>query len=1041
MAVHNENYKEVLGLLGDMYVKYIDINNSVTSRASFIKKILKDISNGEIVDYPEINGEKKTLYGQGLNAQQTAADTSTSHNINNDSFTGLVNQVLYTKMANIAVKNSANVDNLGDTKGYLKFARGFNDTGVNQVKISHNEENVFNLICSMNLVNVFIDILEAYNNFLTESRNIKHLKKNVNNITIVNKSARDENGAETIKNYGYWIDGVNSVNQMSESTLFLSIDSYDHQSDSGATATNKLFQDLRVKYNGPQNFVEGSSALSEEIQTFPTNGTSGGLFLANKIQIRANTGTAADTLSGIILKKIPDGRCVLKSYNTSDSKPEDIYLDDIGDTPINNYESDEFYKVLLERDKRLLQNFLNVIIQLDLINRKTQISGLLKFFKVIKEYFHIAITSGNILYNSVHNATAIGATPTPCATADPNPSACSYTIYSITESKSTGYGIKYLSKALVLTTSTSIYNGAAGNTICNSIALIPIAGAGNLAGDGPGNSMLGLAISENDGVYVPMIIENIASIHIESAKKANISNSDDLVLSDYGFLAQVITDRTIRIKTRRNLFKHLQDENDNLPSGEKISASTILKGNALYINVDSEDATITYTKLDYGSDITDFTEDKIRDSELPSNIKNLILSNKIELANTHVISINNSTYPIEKIETNYDTNDIEFVIRARLQYPSQKDEALNDVPVLILPYNYSTLLKNGYNLHGDADKSENYFGTFEKNNQVYFQAMNNGAIVGYDNKVTLTIKKPLDYKTGYINNVDAINNINNQINSNQSKIKNIKTIYDLNKSKNNVLYYQLIGYIILLLGIIITLGLTYAMKMEKPMIKLVSSVCFGIVVLQVVTYYILGVLYIENFTQANIIEKFGTLEDLTMNIDAAGTATKEFIVDGTSDHGGKKREYVNNQLLLLNSKIIKAVELANVSVGQGDATSAYTTLLGNTSSERARRARVNSILSSESDSSLMHIDLLKYSASVYGVYIKTVLMAGLAITTLFTINLYTDNKYMENIAFVGTFILVVIFAYYLIYSNAVVRTKSNNVYWGKENKSQYTDLK
>ena len=225
------------------------------------------------------------------------------------------------------------------------------------------------------------------------------------------------------------------------------------------------------------------------------------------------------------------------------------------------------------------------------------------------------------------------------------------------------------------------------------------------------------------------------------------------------------------------------------------------------------------------------------------------------------------------------------------------------------------------------------------------------------------------------------------------------------------------------------------------MIKLVSSVCFGIVVLQVVTYYILGVLYIENFTQANIIENFGTLEDLTMNIDTAGQTTKEFIVDGTSDHGGKKKEYVNNQLLLLNSKIIKAVELSNVSVGQGDATSAYTTLLGNTSSERARRARVNSILSSESDGSLMHIDLLKYSASVYGVYIKTVLMVGLAITALFTINLYTDNKYMENIAFVGTFILVVIFAYYLIYSNAVVRTKSNNVYWGKENKSQYTDLK
>ena len=50
MAVHNEKYKEILGLLGDMYVKYIDIDNSVTSTAPFIQKILKDISEEEIVD-------------------------------------------------------------------------------------------------------------------------------------------------------------------------------------------------------------------------------------------------------------------------------------------------------------------------------------------------------------------------------------------------------------------------------------------------------------------------------------------------------------------------------------------------------------------------------------------------------------------------------------------------------------------------------------------------------------------------------------------------------------------------------------------------------------------------------------------------------------------------------------------------------------------------------------------------------------------------------------------------------------------------------
>ena len=71
---------------------------------------------------------------------------------------------------------------------------------------------------------------------------------------------------------------------------------------------------------------------------------------------------------------------------------------------------------------------------------------------------------------------------------------------------------------------------------------------------------------------------------------------------------------------------------------------------------------------------------------------------------------------------------------------------------------------------------------------------------------------------------------------------------------------------------------------------------------------------------------------------------------------------------------------------------------------------------------------------------KTVLMLSLAIVGLFTINVYTDGKYMENLAFLGGFILIIILAYYLIYSNSVVRTRSNNVYWGKENKNNYSDI-
>ena len=1025
MYVKNENYKEILGLLGDMYVKYIDIDNSVTSTAPFIQKILKDISEEEIVDFPLLEGDKVSLYGQELNASD-AVVANAKYYINNDSFTDLINQAIYTKINIMEVDKVNAIDNLAKTKGYLKFAKGYATPVPGNVRIIADKDNIFNLICSMNLVNVFIDILEAYKNFLENNNNIEHFKKHVNNIIIVNKYARD--AVVTSENYGYWVNGTNEANKMSESTLFLSIKSYDSGIDGSATATNKLFKELRVKYNGYAKKVEAASALqTDEITTAPVSAVSGGLFVNDKIRNKADD-NYIDTLSGIVIKKLPDGRCVIKQH------VNDIYLDDNNNSLIEANTA-ELYNALIERDKRLLRNFLNTIIKLNLVNRKTQILGLLKFFKIIKAYFHIAITSGNMLYNSIHNKIDLGASATPCGAGATTPAACDYTLYNATPANSTGYGIKYLTEADILEQATYIYGDAIKRPLV--IGVIKLAGAATDGGDAE-NSVFGLAYTENN-IYVDKIIEKITDIHMNGAEAANIAISHKFAISDKGFIAEVLSKRLIRIKTRIPLFTYEKTENAKLAdgtSGKKGDTEKIYSGN-FYVKASTPDSLITYGDPDGALSTGDksFKVSAIRDSKLPIAVKNQLSDRNMDIAKTHIININNTSYPIMSIQS--DGGDLlEFTISARLIYPSQNDKELKDVPVLTLPHGSVTLFSSSSSRAPlpDTTTSDNYFGSFDKGSYVYFHAGGNTAS-GFDNQVFITVKKPLDYKNGYINNVDAINNINEQINSNQSKIKNIKTLYYLNKSKNNLLYYQLVSYIILLIGIIITLGLTYAMKMEKPIIKLVSSVCFGIVVLQVVTYYILGVLYIEAFTQGNFIENFSNQAMVPPGI--VGTTTTEFTADGNHDDPSYKINLVNTQLLLLNSKLIKAIELANVSVGQGDATSAYTTLLGNTRSERNTRADINKKLSSEADGSLMHIDLLKYSASVYGVYIKTVLMVGLAITALFTINLYTDNKYMENIAFICIFILVVIFSYYLIYSNAIVRTKSNNIYWGRENKSQY----
>jgi len=424
---------------------------------------------------------------------------------------------------------------------------------------------------------------------------------------------------------------------------------------------------------------------------------------------------------------------------------------------------------------------------------------------------------------------------------------------------------------------------------------------------------------------------------------------------------------------------------------------------------------------------------------MPHKIKNYLFDRDAnKLSKEYIIKINNISYELVKIDID-NSDKFELVIKARLQYPTQSASHLKSVPILQLPFDKVTLFDSNNNYLGsDTTNPDRYYRSFEsaRGCKIYFHNMSSPD-GGVDNKVKLTIKNPLDYKAGYINNIESIKSINNKINSNESRIKNARTLYDLNKSKNDILYYQLISYIVILVGIIIALILTYTMNMDKPTTKLVASICFGIVILLLVTYYILSVLYIEAFTLNNFIEQFSQQYSYPA---INGNATMEFISTDKYKYPEQKVEFVQNQLILLNNKIIQALELANVAVGQDSSTDAYTKLLNITDYERVSRDNINNILNVKSDSSKIHIDLLKYNIAVNNINIKSVLMLSLAIVGLYNINVYTDSKYMEHIAFIGGFISIIILAYYLIYSNSVVRTRSNNVYWGKEHKTNYSNI-
>lgn len=970
MEVYNVKYNEVIKLINNMYSKYININNIADNRAPFIKETLKNINKKDIkdVDFGKI---------------------SNNYNIDNTSFTKLINEIIYCNLGNIDVSNII-IDNTHRTKGYLKFVKSDTSQVARTVKTTKNDDIIKNILSSMHLVNVFIDILEAYKSFLDNTDNLEHLKKNVNNIFIVNKKSKKSTDITNLSdnNYGYWIDSAVGENVPNLSSLYLSIKSYDY------TNTNQLFTDFIVNYDAVNKSVSSSSQTSE------IGANSSGLFVlkANKLEINDRLNNSSNIIRGIVIQ-YEDGRPIIKKKGK-----ESIVLSEFNNIKITN---SSLETALLERNRRLLIQFLNLIINFDLINRETQINGLLTYFKVIKEYFYISLTSGNLLFNSYYKKLNMSQA-TPAASDITN-----------IGNNGDGFAIKYLSNDEIKDRIYEIYE----STFTTDNIKIPNPSSSNIIE----KSFFAGAKKENDDNYMNKIIENLSKLQNSGAQSANISNTTQQYISEKGFVAIIEDNTTIKIKSRISLIRNLLDELLSNTNNDLKTNTNISEPDGLLIHGDTL------------STDTSFKFSNLKNSNLPINVKNYISNlDSNNLSKNYIISINNTSFPIKKILATNNNEDVEFLISGRLIYPTDNTEDLKDIPVLNLPYNKVTLFNEDNTYRGETNQSpDRFFNSLDeaKGKSILFHNLNqNNLSQGVDNKVKITIKKPLDYKSGYVSNLEAIKNINNNINSNESRIKNDKTLYYLNKSKYYILYYQLISYIVILACIIVALILTNTMKMDKPVTKLIASVCFGIVVLLFVTYYITSVLYVETFTSNNVIEKFSQEYKLP---DIVNQETMEFTSVGNYKYPEQKVEFVQNQIILFNNKIINALELANVGVGQANSSDAYTKLLNITELERSSRYNINNILQIQSDSSKLHIDLIKYNTIVHTVNIKTVLMLSLAIVVLFTINVYTDGKYMENLAFVGVFILIIILAYYLIYSNSVVRTRSNNVYWGKVNENNY----
>jgi len=392
---------------------------------------------------------------------------------------------------------------------------------------------------------------------------------------------------------------------------------------------------------------------------------------------------------------------------------------------------------------------------------------------------------------------------------------------------------------------------------------------------------------------------------------------------------------------------------------------------------------------------------------------------KYKIVNEYIVNINENNYNIKNIY--YDEN--------------------NNLVISIYAEDIKKLLTSA-NSPALRIKDIKTFNTYSSQDDI-----NNGYnfIFNSPNSIKIIKKTPIQFKNNYNNNIKDINDLNDKININQSKLKNYKTLYELNKTKNTIMYNQYYAYLIISIIIFcVLIGINFY-PMENSIKKLSAMVCFGIAIMLFISYFVVNVAYIEGFA---IVEGFAIgaiggekYEDFLTTSSSTNNGTTTITIDNVKEFESQtlnnKKVYIDTNMITLQNSIFGLLIKFEIYRRQASSGSAYYKLTEITENERRIRYNIDNRLLYEKDGANMHIDVLKYETLRYSIIIKSILMALFIITGMYTIFLYINGKNMEIIVFITLLLLIIVFCYFLIYSNSIVRTKSKNIYWGKAFESTY----
>ena len=288
--------------------------------------------------------------------------------------------------------------------------------------------------------------------------------------------------------------------------------------------------------------------------------------------------------------------------------------------------------------------------------------------------------------------------------------------------------------------------------------------------------------------------------------------------------------------------------------------------------------------------------------------------------------------------------------------------------------------------------------------------------------------------------VNNTNTIEKNINMYKTKIKNNTTLYELHKSRNNLLYNQVLSYLIIVAVIISILVIINVANVEKPLIKSITLACLAVIIILFMSYYIMNTLYIEEgFAEGSGSTHVGY--DLcptnSCKISNGAALSGNTVEEKDANMQKRKKDYVKNFLEYKAEQLMLMIILETPSIVNESLKGNNEKLVTISKNIYNDKLYLKDVLYSKKSDSEMNVDVLKYENKNYDIYIVCVLFLALIMVGSYTINIYTDNKYLDLLILIMVILFVCLFTYFVLYTNRVVRTVSTNYYWGNEYENQY----